>query len=538
MLSPPKRVLGITASGCDCYLAVGGGLVLEARFAPGEAVDFADFVKSRTRSVFTVLADQIEEDFRQDTMPFLRGNARGQLLARKTSQVYRDSPFHTTASLGREADGRRDERVQLLGLTNAEGLNEWLTPLAAAGIRVAGLYSPPVAAPDLLRLLKSRIGARPPRLLVVSVNSAGLRQTLVDGDVARFSRLAAVAHEENDDFAANCLAEVNKTQQYLVGLRLLPREAGLPALILVPPGEVEHWSRPGLLVDAVEAIFVDIDDARHAAGLQRVETTGEATLADDGAQRFADSLWVHTIVRMRPRLSFAPAWLIEAFQLWRGRVAIWSAGALVLLAGVAVGVERLAQSGILVDDAGRLLTESRRNDLNYERTKRGFPPLPAPPEQLKASVTSFEKINARAMAPAALLAEIGQVLESMPEFRLRRIEWSQGEGDPLETAASVAAPAPGASAAAPERFEWVSLQGFVGDPGVPLEARRETELALQAADRLRAIRGARVAITRAPINLLPGGSLAGDGAAAAPAARPGASVAGNVELRVVRKVGS
>ena len=87
MLSPARRLLCITAHGCDCFLVHGGGLVLEAHFEPDPAEDFAAFVQSRKRSVFTAVADQLEEDFRQDTMPYLRGPARTRLLERKAGQT-------------------------------------------------------------------------------------------------------------------------------------------------------------------------------------------------------------------------------------------------------------------------------------------------------------------------------------------------------------------------------------------------------------------------------------------------------------------
>lgn len=532
MLTMSRRVIAITAQGCDCYHASGRRLVLEARFPPGETDAFEAFIRSRSGSVFCALADVIEEDFRQDTMPFLRGPARGRLLARKSGQIYRDTPFHTTASLGRESEGRRDERVQLLGLTNAEVLNQWLTPLSAAGVRVAGLYSPPVAAAELLRLLGKRIGVRPPRLLVVSIDRAGLRQTLIDGEVARFSRLAAVPAGTSEDFAADCLAEVSKTQQYLVGLRLLARDAALPALILVPPGEEAQWSRPGLLVDAVQAIFVDIAAARRAAGLGRVDDR----VGGEDEARFADSLWVHTVARRRPRLDFAPDWLRERFRLWQARVALLAGGALVMLAGLGIGLDRFAQSEVLARDARRLAVESSRNELNYERIKSGFPPLPAAPEQLKASVSSFEKLAERAIAPAAFLAEVGQVLDKVPEFRLQRLEWRQGSGDPLEPAAAAQGVA-GADPAAADRFEWISLLGQLDGGGSAADARRELEIAQRAAEALRAIRGARVVIVRSPIDISPRGRLAGTGAAEPGSANAGAQGATDVEIRVARKVG-
>ena len=538
MLSPSKRVLSITAAGCDCYLASASKLVLEARFAPGESVEFAAFAKSRRTSIFRVLSDQIEEDFRQDTLPFLRGSARTQLLERKTGQIYRDSPYHAIASLGRQAEGRRDERVQLLGLTNAEGLNEWLMPLSAAGVRVAGVYSPPVASRDLLRLLRSRTGPPPRRMLLVSVNRAGLRQTLVEGEVPRFSRLAAVAREEGDDFAADCLAEVNKTQQYLVGLRLLPRDETLPTLILVPPGEEANWSRPGLLVDAVDAIFLDVATARRTAGLKRVTSAGDIGSAVDEDARFADTLWVHAVARAQPRFNFAPAWLSETYKLWQARVAIWAAGALVLVAGIGWGLERLAQSENLLGESARLRAETERNDINYERTKRSFPPLPATPEHLKASVTSFEKINARAIAPGALLAEVGQALERASDFRLLRLDWRQGDSDPAEAVnnAAAAVPNPPAGNVPPQRFEWVTLYGMAGKNPGTADARLNTEIALRTAELLRSVRGSNVAIVRAPIDLTPGGRIAGSSPSEAAASRTVVDSTGNVEIRVARKV--
>ena len=79
MLFPPKRVLGISNAGCDCYLSDGHRLVQEASFLPDQVADFSAFIGSRRRSVFVAMADQIEEDFRQDTIPTLRGPARGQI---------------------------------------------------------------------------------------------------------------------------------------------------------------------------------------------------------------------------------------------------------------------------------------------------------------------------------------------------------------------------------------------------------------------------------------------------------------------------
>ena len=537
MLFPAKRVLAISNAGCDCYLFAGPRLVLEASFLPDQQADFTAFVASRRRSVFVALADQIEEDFRQDTIPHLRGPARAQLLTRKSSQTYRDTPFHTSVSLGRESEGRRDERVLLMALTNAQVLNLWLTPLSTAGIRLAGLYSPPVAASVLLDSIAARTGAAPARLLLVSINRAGLRQTLIDRKVARFSRLAAVAGDETIDtpvFAANCITEINKTQQYLVGLRLLQRDFRLPTLVLVPPGQVAAWERSGLFSESIEPVLIDLDEAREAAGLKTVATTP----ASSTKPAYADALWIHALARRQPRLDFAPGWLREAYRMWQVRNAIWAGGAAILLAGCALGAERWFEAGNLRREADLLASQTRLDQLNYERIKRSFPPLPATPDQLKASVTAFEKMAARTVSPTPLLAEIGRVLEQITDFRVERLEWRQGAANDPEmvnpAGAGPAAPAAAAGDTQPERLEVAILHGSIGTPGMAADPRRDLESAERIAAALRAIRSAQVTIARQPVDITSTSALTGGDRKAARAAAQAAPVS----IRITRKAGS
>ncbi|MBL8382418.1 MAG: hypothetical protein JNM90_05045 [Burkholderiales bacterium] len=487
--------------------------------------------------MFAVLADLLEEDFRQETLPFLRGRARSQILDRRMAQTYRDTPFHSTASIGREASGRRDERVQMIALTNAQLLNLWLSPLAAAGVRVSSLHSPPTATPALLRAIARRTGAAPPRVLVVTVNRSGLRQTLIEADVPRFSRLAAVAGpgDEPNEFAANCLTEVNKTQQYLVGLRLIPRDARLATLIVAPPGHLAAWSRPGLLVDAVDPTLIELGTACAAAGLRKVSAAA-GVANEDGC---ADALWAHVLAHSTPRMSLAPGWLREAHRLWQTRVGLWLGGAAVMLGGVAFGLERVVQADALAGEAVELSSQSRQNVRNYERIKAGFPPLPATAEQLKASVTAFEKHAGRSVTPGGLLAEIGQVLERAPELSIDRLEWLQSSvpEDTIQTAGArqgMPAAAGSAADAPPERFEIAVLHGSLAGEAAS-SPRSALDTAERIADALRGIRGSRVAVLRAPVDVSPQGRLDGTDNPGTAEAVPTDRMA--LSLRISRRIG-
>lgn len=526
MLTPTRRILLVTAQGCECFLARGDRLILEAAFTAEQREEYLAFVRSRQTSIFSAMVDQIDEDFRQDSMPFLRGPSRRELLARKAAQSYRDTPFHTSASIGRDAHGRRDERVQFMALTNAEALNQWLTPLSEAGARVAAVHSPPLATPGLLALIARRIGPRPRQLLVITVDRAGLRQTLLEGSVARFSRVAAVPGEPGSaDFVAGCLAEINKTQQYVVGLRLVPREARVAALIIAPPGGAEMWNRPGALADAIEPVVIDLRDAMRAAGLRRVESRNGPT----GHDLYADTLWIFAASRRRPRLDFSPDWLKESYRLWQARLAVWAAGGVVLLAGCAVGAERWAAAQELWRDRDVLAAQTRSNDAQYERIKRGFPPLPTTPAKIKASVEAFEKLSNRALAPPALLADIGRALQSSPQFRLERLDWLQSSNPADTPGAGQNRPA---SASTADRYEIVLLQGSL--TGIGREDRRAAlDVAQRTVEVLSGLRGVSAAIDKPPIDLSPGANVSGGERSAGPATE---SAAPETVIRVVRKV--
>ncbi len=530
MLNSHKRLLAISTDHCDCYRAQRGALIFERGFNAGELADYDAFINAHRASLFIVMADQIDEDFRQETLPFLRGGQRRQLIARRASQTYRDTPFHTSISLGRDRQGRRDERVLLMALTNAPTLNLWLTPLSSAGVRVAGLHTPPVATPALLKLIARLTGPPPRHLLVVTLNRAGLRQTFIDDGVARFSRLAAVGTSPDGDPAevvAGCLAEVAKTHQYLVSLRLAPRDAPLPALILTPPGQEAAWRAVRGLPDALECSFVDLDSARHAAGLNHVED------GDADAGMYADSLWLHVAAGKRPASDFAPAWLHESYRTWQARTGLISAGAAICVAGLAAGAYQLAHAREFRFDASTQAAVSQRNEAAYHSIKLAFPRLPAAPEQIKASVLAFEAQARQSTTPIRLLAEIGDALTRAPEFTLERLDWllAATPDEAPDTAARPPLPA-GAGEPKPERYEVAILTGVVsaGAGGGP---RRELELAARTAATLRSVRGATVTVTRTPVDLAATATVAGGKDERARGAGPPAETV----IRIARKVG-
>jgi hypothetical protein len=187
-----------------------------------------------------------------------------------------------------------------------------------------------------------------------------------------------------------------------------------------------------------------------------------------------------------------------------------------MLAGIGVGIERWLDATALDSGAAELALQTRNNNLAYERIKRSFPPLPATPDQLKASVTAFETLAARTTVPTALLADIGRVLAAAPEFRIEKVEWQAAAGT--------------TDAQAPFQ-ETATLQGSIVMPNRAPDLRQDIEVIEQTAQRLRRIRGAQVIVIRLPVDLSPRAELRGE------SGKPQAPAAAGFSLQVTRKVG-
>ena len=106
--------------------------------AAGQAA-FKNHLKQRAKLRAYFLVDLIEEDFRLDTIPHVRGGDRRLLLDRKLNQMFRGTPFRHAVVLDRESAGRRDDRVLYTSITNPELLTPWLDLLDAARAPLVGI---------------------------------------------------------------------------------------------------------------------------------------------------------------------------------------------------------------------------------------------------------------------------------------------------------------------------------------------------------------------------------------------------------------
>lgn len=495
-----RRVLYFTGEEHWLYAASGSSLDVEARFPAGEAglPQFHEYLRGHSGGLFCLVADVAGEDFHEEQIPYLRGADREAVLRRRLAQRYRDTRLAAALSLGQVAtEERRNERVLLASFTNTQQLAPWLDALEQAGARLAGVYSVPLLAP----LLAARLGVRSGRVLLVTANRAGLRQSFVEDGRLRFARLERAVDLAPEALAVFVRSETHRLAQYLVTLRALPRDgAPIQVLVVAPPGERTRFERV-LESDArLDFRTVDATEAARAAGLK-------STPRGAGAE----ALYVHLAAKKPPRDQFANRDDRRRYVVWqlqRGIVAAGAAACLVLaLVAGATWLEALSVRGETASQS----REARRAAEEYARITAAFPVTQTTTENLRAAVVEFLRIARHSAPPEPSLVHASRVLGAFPQFEVDRIEFSVGPPDHRErppATQSPPAPAPGAKADPQREVARLEISGRV----VATERTDYRGITARVRDFAAALGtgGYQLARTELPFDITSEGTLTGD----------------------------
>jgi len=442
-----RHILYFTAEDHHLYRAARGELELEATFSGDDAGvgAFREFLRGQKGALFSIVADLAGEDFHEEQIPLLRGADREAVLQRRLAQRYRDTRLAAALSLGTVLAGeRRNEKLLLASFTNTQAFGPWLDALEESGARLAGVFSPPLVAPALA----ARLGARGGRAFVVTPTRAGLRQSYIEDGRVRFSRLERTADMTPQALAMFVRSETLRLAQYLVTLRVLPREGGpVQALVVAPPGQRIVFEN--VLQSDARLVFRTFDaaEAERAAGLRR---------PPEGAG--AEALYLHLAATRPPREQFASSAERRRYIVWRLQRAVVAAGA----AGFAACALFAGAKWLDVLDARARAElqaqEARRSAEAYQRITAGFPVTLTSTENLRATVVEFTRIAQRSAPPERVFLHVSRVLEAFPQFEIDQLGWSANRaGERREArAAGGARPEP-----AGEMGETVEISGRV-----------------------------------------------------------------------------
>jgi len=217
--------------------------------------EFGRWIEHWRGDRFRVLVDSVDEEVETDELPRVQGRDRVKVLNRRLRQRFRDAALTTWIAPGRPESSalkrawraRADaapagaagaaECTMMAALRQRNPMALWIEAAVGAGARISSIESPTLRAPSLLR----RLGPRPTALLV-SVQPAGLRETLVQDGEIRFTRLLPLATPVPWSQVAS---ELVRTLRFLMmsraSLRALIQAGSFPVHLLTegidaPPG--------------------------------------------------------------------------------------------------------------------------------------------------------------------------------------------------------------------------------------------------------------------------------------------------------------
>ena len=408
------RVLLIGADRALLFLSERGALRHAYEFSTGEEGlrAFGQYLASAPRSPLRVLVDLMDEEFRLESIPHVRGRERRAVLERRQSRLFRGTPFWQALPQGRETEGRGDDRVLMMALTRPEQVEPWLAVMARHHAPVAGIHSLPALAPALL----TRLGIRGGNLMLVSVQAAGgLRQTFLrDGQIA-LSRLVAMPRAGTVPYGTFVFGEGVKLRRYLNSLALLGRDK--PLFI--------HLLSHGESLRDLEAQCINSETERHVL-IDTATVAASLGLAETAVTAESDVLFAQLLLDTPPTIDYSRRSDRRDYRLHGLRLALLASSAAVLLAGAGLAGTRVLQAERLRHDTTRLGIETQHY-LERTRTARAaLPAIPVDAHTLRAAVSSVAWLAQRRGDPVPAWSMLGTVLAAHPDIRLERLDWQAG----------------------------------------------------------------------------------------------------------------
>lgn len=473
-----KLLLFLSAHHLHAQRMAGGKIVTQHEFSNSQEgrEDFASFLQSAKHPTY-LLADLIEEDFRHETVPHLIGRSRSALLQRKFEQFYRGTPFHQATLLQRQKTARRDDDMLFSALTNPALIAPWLAIMRAQQTPLAGIYSIPQISAPLVQDHPSN------HLLLISwEKSAGLRQTYFSDHRLQISRLTPV--HAGLTFQNAVVSELTRTYQYLKSLSLLP------------PGQTLDVRLLGHSHDLIE---LQLELPRNAD--MRYDFVDLADLARQHHidYRFADSdasqIFLHQLAARPPQTHYANATHLHYFTLWQLRRALNLASGTLLLGMLLWGTASLWQSSGDAAEALALKTTAQRTENEARQIALAFPDTYAPAADMKAGVSAMRRLGRYDAAPSGILHPLSMILDRHPRIELDDLAWRMDATEPA---------APNAPADVPAQV--ITIKGRL------IDFANDYRAALSYLENFRrnlAAQGFQVTVLAGPLDVSPGGSIAG-----------------------------
>lgn len=362
---------------------------------------FRQMLVDHARMPVLVVADTVDEDYRSEVLPHVQGRARDELLERKLKQVFRNARFSGAWRQAREKEGRRDDRYLLATLPDGDWLMPWISALHREQVPLYGITPMAMACQHLL----TRLRVQEPHALLACRFGNGLRLSYYQDGLLRFSRL--IGADAPAQLAINAADEIAKTQLYLSGQRMLPREARLHVLLLDIDGQ---------LASAQNALNADPAFSTRVVDLPSL--TRALRIPEDFLAATPEVAPLAAIAGEALQLNLAPPELLRHHAEFRWRRSLNLVAGIVAAFGLTASAGYWLHAADLHQQALQLEAETQREMARHAAIVEHFPALATRPDQLGPTLALATRLSQAPLEIAALFQPLGQALTDHPDVVL------------------------------------------------------------------------------------------------------------------------
>lgn len=371
----------------------------------------------RNRPVYLML-DCIDEEYRTETLPHVRGRAQRDMLKRKLGQLFRTAPYRATWLQGREAgeSKRLDDVYLFLALNSGEMLRPYLEHIRLLRAPLAGIY----LLPQVSQVMAQKLKCNTPGALLLSSHASGLRQSFFYQGRLRISRLTPFDPVGDEALAAQYAAEIEKSRLYLYNSRQLPRDARLTVQVL------DFENKLAALQQQLPQ-----DPSSSCQCLSFAQVCTALGIPGDQLPPDSDALHLYLLGKQAPSVSLAAPQLTGDFSVYRLRLSLYAASAVVAVGALLWGGFNVYRGYANQNTTQELKSASVQYRAQYEAAAQHFPAAPVSAEKLRRAVEVAQQIQQLSRTPERFMQTVSKGLEEFPQIQLNRLNWkysAAGEG--------------------------------------------------------------------------------------------------------------
>lgn len=486
-----KILLCVSANAATAGRWHGGKLVAVQVFSNDQSgwSGFNGFLQGSPGTPVHIVVDVVEEDYRFESLPHSMGRDRREMVSRKLKQLYRNNPYCRAWLQGRDTDKRHDDRYLFAALTNPDLIAGWLNVIEAQQAPLAGVYLLPMASHNLLK--KFDLG-KTSSLLLVTQNSAGLRQTFFRDQRLRISRLTQLENIHDESRIAEYAEEISNTRLYLAAVKVMTLEEPLLVVILDQSETLAGLSRE--LVKQQSNIL-----CQHFG---RSEIVAKLGLAPELLQVSPDVVYLQMLGEQQP-INIAPAEKTHIFWLYQARRNIYAASAGAALLSALWCGSNLYQQYDYKEQTSVAARQTEQQQAQYLEVTKQFPATPTSAENLRNAVEIAQKIRKEGRTPELMLNVISHALDASPNVILKSVSWKYSkEGREAELARQSPQ---GVGASKQTGLIEAEIRPFKGDYRAAMVSINSFAEKLRQDENVAAVN-----VIQLPLNINPGTSLSGN----------------------------